>query len=146
MVATGTKVGMYNMIVLPVVVGISIDGAIHLYHRFHEETRLSLGQLMRTTGLAVVAATLANCAGFVGLLFQQHMGIRSIGVLALIGMSAGLIAVILFMPGLLWLLSGRRHAAAAKAGAASEAQEPPASQAVALAEPVETGGKPEERL
>jgi predicted RND superfamily exporter protein len=101
MVLTNTKVGMYNMIVLPAVLGVSIDGAIHLYHRFHESKDGNLGHVMRTTGSAVVAAALTTAGGFAGLLFQHHLGIRSIGELALIGILAALVAVFCLMPTLL---------------------------------------------
>ncbi|MCA9565770.1 MAG: MMPL family transporter, partial [Myxococcales bacterium] len=81
MVVTGTKVGMYNMIVLPAVLGVSIDGAIHIYHRYSADGRI--GHVMRTTGVAVAAASITTACGFGGLIFQSHMGIQSIGFLAL---------------------------------------------------------------
>ena len=110
MVVTGTRVGMYNMIVLPAILGVGIDGAIHLYHRFNEMGRDRLGEVMRTTGLAVVAASLTTAGGFAGLLFQGHLGIRSIGELAVIGILAAMLSVFLLMPALL-LLSGQGRTA-----------------------------------
>ncbi len=107
MVVTGTRVGMYNMIVLPAVLGVSIDGAIHIYHRFREAGPGQISHVMRTTGIAVAAASLTTAGGFAGLIFQDHMGIRSIGELALIGIVSSLVAVFLLMPGLLLLVSGK---------------------------------------
>jgi hypothetical protein len=57
----------YNVIVIPVVLGVGIDGAIHLYHRYRSVR--CLRRLMRTTGLTVTASSWTNAAGFVGLQF-----------------------------------------------------------------------------
>ena len=105
MVLTNTRIGMYNMIVLPAVLGVGIDGAIHIHHRFVEGGRKNMGRVMRTTGVAVLAASLTTAGGFAGLLFQNHLGIRSIGELALIGILAALAAVVFLMPAMLLLLA-----------------------------------------
>lgn len=110
MVATNTKVGMWNMLVVPAVLGVSIDGAIHIYHRFRENGRKDMGAVLKTTGFAVAAASLTTAGGFAGLLFQQHMGVRSIGELALIGIVSALVAVFFIMPGLLMLFGPRNKA------------------------------------
>lgn len=114
MVATGTKLGMYNMIVVPAVLGVSIDGAIHMYHRFQETGGRSVGFVLRTTGFAVAAASMTTAGGFAGLLFQRHMGIRSIGELAVIGILSALLAVFLLMPGLLALFAPKPRQATAE--------------------------------
>jgi predicted exporter len=109
MVLTNTRVGMYNMIVMPAVLGVSIDGAIHLFNRYREaESGRDIGYVMKTTGAAVAASLATTAGGFAGLLFQDHMGIRSIGELAVIGMLSALVAIFLFMPGLLVLFGGKR--------------------------------------
>ena len=64
MALTDTRLGIYNIVVLPTVVGISIDGAIHLYLRAREEGAARFGRAMRTTGLAVAAATVTDASGF----------------------------------------------------------------------------------
>jgi hypothetical protein len=109
MVLSNTRIGMYNMVVLPAVLGVSVDGAIHLYHRTKEEGISQINRVMKSTGVAVTASSLTTAAGFAGLLFQQHLGIRSIGELALIGILAALSAVMLIMPGTL-ILFGKMNA------------------------------------
>ncbi|MBN1945349.1 MAG: MMPL family transporter [Bradymonadales bacterium] len=117
MVATGSKLGMYNMIVIPAVLGVSIDGAIYLYHRNAELKGASLNRVMTTTGVAIAASSLTTIGGFAGLLFQRHMGIRSIGQLAIVGILSALVSVFLLLPGLLVLFQKHKG----KAGSAQDA-------------------------
>lgn len=104
----GVKLGLYNMIVLPTVLGVGVDGAVHIYHRYLEEGRDHLWTVMRTTGSAVIASSATTAAGFAGLLVTSHKGVETIGQLALIGIFSSLIAVVGLMPGILSLIGKRR--------------------------------------
>lgn len=97
------KLGLYNVIVIPTVMGIGIDGAVHIYHRFEEEGRKNISRVMRSTGFAVFASSATTIAGFLGLLFVDHQGVKTIGQLAIIGITANLIACVALLPGLLTL-------------------------------------------
>ena len=108
MTVFNVKLGLYNMVVLPTVLGVGVDGAVHLYHRYLEEGRGRLWHVMRTTGVAVVASSITTAAGFVGLLFTSHKGVETIGKLALIGIISSLIAVVGLLPGVLSWLGSRR--------------------------------------
>lgn len=104
MIIFDIRLGLYNMINLPMILGTGIDGSIHLYHRYKELGEARLPEVLKTTGAAVVASSCTTLAGFAGLLFVDHLGVKSIGELATVGILATLIAVFLFMPGLLLLL------------------------------------------
>lgn len=106
MILFDIRLGLYNMIVLPMVLGTGIDGSIHLYHRFTELGTTRIHEVLRTTGGSVVASSMTTMAGFSGLLFVQHLGVKSIGDLAVVGIISTLIAVFSFMPGLLMLFFG----------------------------------------
>ena len=108
MVVFDIKLGLYNMVVLPLVLGVGIDGAIHVYHRWLEQDRGGVANVMATTGVAVGASSITTVAGFVGLLFIPHMGIRTIGELAVLGIGATLVSVWTVLPALLSLVGGRR--------------------------------------
>lgn len=95
------KMGLYNMVVLPTVLGTGIDGAIHLYHRYLEEGRERMGLVMRTTGLAVLASSMTTAAGFLGLLLISHRGVITIGALAVSGIVCATIACLTVLPVLL---------------------------------------------
>lgn len=97
------KLGLYNVIVIPTVMGIGIDGAVHIYHRFEEEGRTNIWRVMRSTGFAVFASSATTIAGFLGLLFVDHQGVQTIGQLAIIGITANLIVCVTLLPGLLTL-------------------------------------------
>lgn len=95
------KVGLFNMVVLPTALGIGIDGATHIYHRFREEGADRIWYILKTTGNSVIAAALTTVAGFVGLAFVDHAGIRSLGQLAVISITVCMAAAIGILPGLL---------------------------------------------
>ena len=97
----GIKLGLYNIVVLPTVLGVGIDGAIHIYHRYAEEGVRSTGSVMRSTGTAVAASSLTTAAGFVGLLMIEHNGIKTIGALAVIGICAAMVASLTMVAALL---------------------------------------------
>ncbi len=94
------KIGMYNLIVIPVVLGAGIDGAIHIFHRYRE---LNLGQkgmaeAMMSTGVTVAASSLTDMAGFAGLMFIPHKGLNTIGELAVLGIGCCLLASLIVTP------------------------------------------------
>jgi uncharacterized protein len=77
---------------------VSVDSVIHLYHRRRELGAGKLGELYSTTGSAVLAGTLNNAFGFVGLCFVSHKGMQTIGFLATLGIASGLILLFTLMP------------------------------------------------
>jgi hypothetical protein len=106
MVVFGIKLGLYNMVVLPTVLGTGIDGAIHMYHRYLEEPDRNLWVVLRTTGLSVVASSVTTLAGFIGLVFVSHKGVNTIGGMACAGIFASLITAVFLLPGLIVMLEG----------------------------------------
>ncbi|MCP4199204.1 MAG: MMPL family transporter [Proteobacteria bacterium] len=95
------RIGLYNIIVIPVVLGVSIDTAIHLFHHHRLTGPKNLKQNLRTTGMMVTASSWTTICGFSGLLFVSHHGLRTIGVLACIGVGASWFATLLVLPYLL---------------------------------------------
>jgi len=105
----GLKLNFYNMIVIPTVFGTSIDNSIHIYHRFEEMGSKSLMKVLKTSGGAALMSSLTNIFGFLGLVFANHRGLSSIGVLAIAGMMACLFTTLIYFPAALeWLIS-RKH-------------------------------------
>ncbi len=100
----GLKLGVFNLVVIPTILSVSVDSVIHLYHR-----RLALGagklrQLYHTTGSAVLTGTLTNLFGFLGLCFVDHKGMQSIGILATLGIGCGLVVMFTALPAALEFL------------------------------------------
>ncbi len=93
------KVGVFNVIVIPTLLGVGIDSTIHLLSSFQMGTR-RLRDLIDTTGRMVIASSLTTGAGFFGVLFVSHKGMRTIGELAVLGICCTLIAALFITP---WL-------------------------------------------
>ncbi len=102
------KFNFYNMVIAPTVVGTSIDNSVHLYHRYKELGRTNLMVAVRSTGGAAFLSSATNICGFLGLAFVNHKGLRSIGDLAILGMTACLLTTLIFFPALLQYLEDRR--------------------------------------
>jgi predicted RND superfamily exporter protein len=98
MALAGVRLGLYNLIAIPVMLGVGIDGAIHLYHGHRRHGRDGLVRNLRTTGRLITASAFTTMAGFSGLVFVSHQGLRTIGVLAGIGVGLGWLAVMVLLP------------------------------------------------
>lgn len=86
----------FNLVVMPAVIGLSIDASIHLWHARDKAT-------LGATAKASVLAAATTMAGFAGLLVAEHPGLRSIGE---VGVSAVAFAVAVAF---LALYPGRRR-------------------------------------
>lgn len=108
MVVSGVLLTFYNLVVLPTILGIGNDGGVHIAHRYREEGRGSLRRVMRSTGEHIFMGACTNLIGFSGLLLSTHPGLRSIGLLAVIGIGSTLVAALVFFPALLQVLEDLR--------------------------------------
>lgn len=95
------RFNFFNMIIIPAVLGMSIDNSIHIYHRYQELGYGSLTRVLSSSGLAALMASLTNASAFVGLLFCNHNGLHSIGELAVVGVATCLLSTLAFFPALL---------------------------------------------
>jgi predicted RND superfamily exporter protein len=100
----GLKLNFINCVVLPNILAIAVDNAVHLWHRYKEEGPGSLEHVLRHTGLAAVVATIANAAGYASLLIADHDGLRSIGQLAVLGVACTFLGTTVFFPAMITLL------------------------------------------
>ena len=92
------KISIYNVIVIPMALGIGIDATIHMITSWTSDNNkgMNLRQLMDTTGRNVMASSTTTIAGFVGFLFTTHRGLKGIGDLACISIAMFLITSIVF--------------------------------------------------
>jgi hypothetical protein len=103
------ELNMFNLIVVPSLIGIGIDNAVHIYHRYKEEGPGSLTMVVRTTGMAALLASLTTAVGFGSSLISHHLGLKSLGTLAVIGIGATFLASTVFFPCVLSLLEKRKQ-------------------------------------
>ncbi|NLD91946.1 MAG: MMPL family transporter, partial [Fibrobacter sp.] len=92
------KLNIFNMVILPSILGLGVDAAVHIYHRFNSDANSPISKLLIETGGPNFLCTLINLVGFGGIITANHPGLRSIGELAIIGMSTCLVASLTILP------------------------------------------------
>lgn len=95
------NLNLFNMIVFPCLLGMSIDNATHIFYRLRETGIENMIQVLRMTGNAIVMSGITAIAGFTGLIAAHHGGLYSTGVLAVIGLSLTLVSGLIFFPAFL---------------------------------------------
>jgi predicted RND superfamily exporter protein len=90
------KITIYNVIVIPLVLGLGIDCAIHFVASWTGNSKMTLRELIDSTGRNVMASSSTTIAGFVGMLFTAHRGLRGIGELTCMGIFVFCLAGIIF--------------------------------------------------
>ncbi len=108
----GPRLSIMNMVILPSLVGISVDNGIHIVHRFlGHGPKGDLGYIMLTTGRAALLTTITTLIGFGGMITASIGGLQSLATLAVIGFSLCLIMTWYLLPAILTLLSGKEKEA-----------------------------------
>ena len=100
-VALGIGFNFANLIVLPLLLGIGVDSAIHMTHRQRSLPPVDGNLLATSTGHAVLYSTLTTLCGFGGLALSAHPGTASMGLLLAIGMLMILASTLLVLPALM---------------------------------------------
>ncbi|MFW6057454.1 MAG: efflux RND transporter permease subunit, partial [Persicimonas sp.] len=99
----GIRLDFFNVIILPVIIGIGVDDGVHFYHHYRDLGPGSVGAVMRKVGSAIVMTSVTSMIGFGGLTVTSHDGLQSIGYLAIAGIASTLVATLLVLPAILWL-------------------------------------------
>ena len=102
------EINLFNVIAVPSIIGIGIDNSVHIYHRYRREGLGSVIFVLRRTGFAALLASLTTAVGFGSSLISHHAGLRSLGMVAIIGIGATLIAAVVFFPSVLVLIERLR--------------------------------------
>jgi predicted RND superfamily exporter protein len=95
---------LYNLLAVPLVIGYGIDDHIFLVHRYQAEPRAGAGQVLATTGRAIVLTSLSTMAGFAGLAVARFDGLRLLGLSGALAVLLCLLAAFAVLPALLTLL------------------------------------------
>lgn len=102
MVLFDVKLNYFNVIVFPIIIGYAINSGIFMLFRSIELG--SAVQALGRIGPPISASNLTTFAGWVALLVAVHPGVRSMGVVACVGLATTLIVSLTFLPALLELL------------------------------------------
>ncbi len=108
MMIFGLKFNFYNLVVLPAVLGIGCDNGVHLAHRFRDEGRKNMWEVLSSTGQHITIGSLTTMLGFAGLLFTSHPGLQSIGIMAVVGIGMTLFTALTFLPSMVQVLEDRK--------------------------------------
>lgn len=92
----GVQLNYLNIIIIPVLFGLGVDGAVHLVVRWRAGAALPI--LMSETGRAVTGSILTTALGFGALLLADHSGLESIGQFALIGLASNALVSLVGVP------------------------------------------------
>ena len=74
---------VYNVVILPIVIGLSIDNGIHLVHSIRAHGQKFARPFVQQTYPVLVSCSFTTVLGFVGLLFVNHPGLVDMGGLAI---------------------------------------------------------------
>lgn len=108
MALVGLPLSIINMVILPSLIGISVDNGIHIFERLRE-TGEEIEVVMAGTGRAATVTTLTTLFGFGGLITASMGGLRSMGMLAIIGFGVCLLLTWLLLPALMKLYEMRQQ-------------------------------------
>ena len=89
MTAFDLHLNFMNIIILPILLGFGVSHGLYLLHRFLEGTSPVVA--LRSVGAAVASSTLTTAAGFAALMAASHNGLKSMGIVACIGLITTLV-------------------------------------------------------
>lgn len=107
---TGIRFTLVNVPILPAVLGIGVDNGVYLAVAIsrREKSPDGLRAAVDGTARAILAATATTACGFASFLVADNGGLRSIGLLAVVGITMAAFAALTVMPTLAALGERRR--------------------------------------
>jgi predicted RND superfamily exporter protein len=107
MAITDQPFNYLNIIIIPVLIGTTVDAGVHLISRLRE-THDSWSEQFAETGRAIVGGLVTSGVGFAAMLLADHPGLNSLGRLANLGFAMNLVVMILGFPAFLLLLQKKK--------------------------------------
>jgi hypothetical protein len=96
---SGIPLHAYSALVLPVLLGITVDEGMFLLHRASEtEGPNAIAETLRDEGPPIAATALTTAAGFAALVFSDFDGLRDLGLAGALGSTAGLLMALTIVP------------------------------------------------
>jgi predicted RND superfamily exporter protein len=100
------RLNFMNIIILPILLGFGVSHGLYLLHRFLEGTSPIVA--LRSVGAAVASSTLTTIAGFAALLAASHNGVKSMGVVACLGLTTTLVVSFTVLAAVLQIMHDKR--------------------------------------
>lgn len=105
---TNHRLNFMNLVILPILLGFGVSHGLYLLHRYLEGVPPLVA--LRSVGSAVASSTLTTIAGFGSLFFAEHLGLRSIGYVACLGLGTTLLVSFTVLAAVLQIMYDRRGA------------------------------------
>ncbi|HWB78908.1 MAG TPA: MMPL family transporter [Nannocystaceae bacterium] len=103
MYTLGWKLDFFNVIALPLLVGMGEDSALHVIARYREEGRGRLALAVRETGGAIFMTAWTTICGFGAILSANHRGLQSLAWVSVVGVALVFFTAVLVLPALIVL-------------------------------------------
>ncbi len=104
----GMEFNYLNILVLPVLIGTTVDAGVHLLTRLVAPDSHFVA-VYSETGRAICGGLLTSAVGFGALFLARHPGLNSVGALANLGFGVNLLVMVVAFPALLLVLSEWRR-------------------------------------
>jgi predicted RND superfamily exporter protein len=118
MAAVRFKIDFFNFIALPITFGIGVDYAVNFVQRYRADGRMGIVRTLRNAGGPIVLCSLTTMLGYFALLTSINRAVRGLGLLAVFGEAACLLAAVLVLPAaLVWRERTPRAARPVSSGA-----------------------------
>ena len=101
MAITGLEFDVANIVVLPLILGIGIDDAVHVIHAVRRQGIGELPDVLRHTGRALVLTSVTTAVAFGSIATSAHVGMAGMGLLLVLGVGGCLIASLFVLPALM---------------------------------------------
>ena len=101
-----------NIIIVPVLFGMAVDGAVHVVLRYDSERDVVM--TVSETGRAVAGAIVTTGLGFGAFMMASHPGLASLGSVAVLGLAVNLLVCLVLLPS--WIALLERAQAVRRAG------------------------------
>lgn len=95
------KLNFLNFVALPITFGIGVDYAVNVMQRYRREGSGGVIRAVRETGGAVVLCSLTTTFGYLALVRSMNHAVRSLGIAAVLGEVACLLAAVIVLPAVL---------------------------------------------
>lgn len=96
-----------NLIVLPLIVGLGVDGGIHMVHDYRLQKRRYATSSSTINALILNSTT--TMVGFGAMMIAAHRGLYSLGLVLTIGVGCCLFVALVLLPAMLTLISRAQH-------------------------------------
>ncbi|MFY0536989.1 MMPL family transporter [Nannocystis pusilla] len=111
MAAAGVRFTLFNIPILPAILGIGVDNGVYLTDRIRHMRHEAGGiaHALGETGAAIGAATATTAMGFGAFCIADSGGLRGIGVLAVFGIGIAAVTAILVLPSVAAIAARRKR-------------------------------------